>query len=292
MSSSSPSPDAIRAESARRSAETEAYAPILSFYSEIFVAQEQSKSEVTLEPIDIPEDLLRLKTREQFPLISVSDFRLDTAAGEKLLADICGLAQSLGGAIAPAAEALMAAIDTERIDHRSLFFAVIEKDGFDLGELARIAGVSVEPLAFLAYHSVRPSLVRCAEALASRLDPDRWERGVCPVCGSPPVLSALREEGARHLVCSFCWHEWRSPRLFCPYCETKQSGSLHHFFDEAHPGCRVDLCDNCKKYIKTTDLRERTGLYYPPLEQVSTLHLDIRAKEMGYAGGASPALQS
>ena len=51
---------------------------------------------------------------------------------------------------------------------------------------------------------------------------------------------------------------------------------------------RVDLCDNCKKYLKALDSRETERKIYPPLEQISSLHLDYKANEMGYESGFQP----
>jgi FdhE protein len=48
---------------------------------------------------------------------------------------------------------------------------------------------------------------------------------------------------------------------------------------------RVNLCDSCKKYLKTLDSRETERMIYTPLEQIASLHLDYKAKEMGYESG-------
>jgi FdhE protein len=47
----------------------------------------------------------------------------------------------------------------------------------------------------------------------------------------------------------------------------------------------VDVCENCKRFIKTVDLRKISRIIYPPLEQVATLHLDMKAAEAGYVSG-------
>jgi FdhE protein len=51
------------------------------------------------------------------------------------------------------------------------------------------------------------------------------------------------------------------------------------------------LCDRCKKYIKALDTRKVDRLIYPPLEQISTLHLDIKAQEMGFEPGIKLLMQ-
>ena len=46
-----------------------------------------------------------------------------------------------------------------------------------------------------------------------------------------------------------------------------------------------DACASCRKYIKTVDTRVLGRRSYPPLEQIASLHLDIKAAEAGYAAG-------
>ncbi|MFZ7124965.1 MAG: formate dehydrogenase accessory protein FdhE [Desulfobacterales bacterium] len=291
MKPNRPTPDQIRTAAAELSARQPAYAPLLDFYGEVFVAQEQSREHLEIPSVEIPDELLRIKAGEHMPLLAVSDFQIDRARSEHLLMEICGLAKSLGSTLAPAARKIEAALKEGRIDAGTLFSALIERDGLDMEPLAHASGVEGEPLAFFTYHSIRPSLCHCAERLEPFLDTGTPGRGICPVCGSPPVLSVLKEAGARFLICGFCWQEWSVQRLFCPSCETTEGSLLHHFFDESDPLCRVDLCDKCRKFIKTADARNRSRLFYPPLEQVSTLHLDIRAREMGYVSAADPVFR-
>ena len=47
-------------------------------------------------------------------------------------------------------------------------------------------------------------------------------------------------------------------------------------------GYRVDLCENCKTYLKTADSRERDGSLDGEVEDYLTLHLDFLAQEEGY----------
>ena len=47
----------------------------------------------------------------------------------------------------------------------------------------------------------------------------------------------------------------------------------------------MDACASCRKYIKTVDTRVLGRRCYPPLEQIASLHLDIKAAEEDYAAG-------
>ena len=46
-----------------------------------------------------------------------------------------------------------------------------------------------------------------------------------------------------------------------------------------------------EKYLKTLDARKTERMIFPPLEQVSSLHLDYKAKEMGYQSGIQLFMQ-
>jgi FdhE protein len=74
-------------------------------------------------------------------------------------------------------------------------------------------------------------------------------------------------------------------RIFCPFCDHSDNKDLHYIFIEEEKEFRVDLCDRCKKYLKNLDARRADRLIYPPLEQVATLHLDIKAQEEGFGPG-------
>ncbi len=96
----------------------------------------------------------------------------------------------------------------------------------------------------------------------------------------------LGGEGARFRVCGFCWHQWPLKRIECSFCGNSDGKTLFYFFNEQEKEYRVDCCDACKKYLKTVDNRKIDRIFYPPLEQVATLHLDIMARERGFETGA------
>jgi len=45
---------------------------------------------------------------------------------------------------------------------------------------------------------------------------------------------------------------------------------------------RVDVCEKCKRYIKTIDTKEIGEEVIPLIEDIGTLHLDILAQKEGY----------
>ncbi len=90
-----------------------------------------------------------------------------------------------------------------------------------------------------------------------------------------------KEVGARWLLCSRCDTEWLFQRLECPYCGTNEPNALS-FFPDDEGLYRLDVCDQCKCYLKAIDLRKAKDDTLLPLERLYTMDLDRQAKENGY----------
>lgn len=263
-----------------------AYETLIDFYAQVFSAQETSKRQIDIVPIRISEEVLSLKAKENFPLINLKDFVIDAQASEELLVKICKIAQAAKIDMSVAAATLSSAIERKNLDPRPLFDSLLHEDDLLFDQTAENLEIDKEVLAFFVYSSLKPSLSLCAEQLSVYLDTGQpWQKGYCPVCGNLPVLSMLEGEGERFLICRFCWYKWSTKRVFCPYCDDRTAGKMSYFFSEDEKEYRVYVCDHCKKYLKTIDLRKAERIIYPPLEQVATLHLDIKAKEMGFQTG-------
>ena len=269
-----------------------AYADLLNFYEKIFVAQEDSKSEIKIDPLKISEAILALKKKEKFSLIDMSEFGLAPDAAIALLERICRIVETANPEMADSARVIRKAIASETLDPQSLFAALLKAEDTYFEKVEKDLGIEKRALAFVTYSSIKPSVVHCAEQLASYLDPDHpWDKGFCPVCGSAPGFSLFEDEGQRVLFCGFCWHQWAAQRIYCPFCENKDSNTLHYYFSENEKDYRVDVCDSCKTYIKAVDTRNADRIIYPPLEFVASLHLDIKAQEMGLNSGIQLELQ-
>ena len=261
------------------------YSGIVSFYGKIFMAQENAKSDININPIHIPAEVLAVKTREELPLVNMADFVVDVKAGQILFKKICHILQSATEEMATCADVLLTAVG-DSIQPADLFMSLLAADDDFFNKTAKKLNIDKKTLAFITYSSIKPSITMCAEQLSTYLEEDmQGEKGYCPICGNLPGLSTLHDEGKRFLHCSFCWHEWVSKRVYCPFCDNTDSKSLHYFFSEEEKDYRIYVCDNCKKYLKTIDSRKTDRLIYPPLEQVASLHLDFKAQEMGFESG-------
>ena len=261
------------------------YADMLDFYGRIFDAQQDSKSRIRIQPLQITAEMLAVKAQEKFPLIEIKEFTFDDTQAGNLFVTICKLAKKANPQMAAAAEIILKAVETT-LKPNALFAGLLDGNEALFENVAEEFKIDKQVLGFITYNSLKPCLALAAEQLASYLNKDEpWQKGYCPICGSAPILSILAGEGDRSLVCSFCWHQWPVKRVFCPFCENRDGQSLQYFFSDEEKEFRVDTCDKCKKYLKTLDTRKAGRLIYPPLEQLSSLHLDYKAKEMGYESG-------
>ena len=268
-----------------------AYADILGFYGGLFVAQEGCKGRIQLEPIRIPEELRSVKAKEKLPLIDIDGFVYDENESANLFMTICDLAKEANPKLAATAGVILNSVETT-IKPDALFSGLLNGNEALFENIANELEIEKPVLGFFTYNSLKPSLCAGADQLAVYLNQNEpWLQGYCPICGNAPILSILEDEGRRKLVCSFCWHLWSAKRVHCPFCDSSQNKDLHYFFSDEEKDVRVDLCDQCKKYIKTLDTRKAERLIYPPLEQIATMHLDIKAQEMGFEPGIKLLMQ-
>jgi FdhE protein len=283
--------DVIGQAAAALLAKRPAYKPMLLFYKDLFVHQEAARRQCQPPELHLEKDLIRLKHKENFPLIRMDEFRIDTACSANLLQTVCEIIQRHETGLSDCAAAILQA-GPDRVDIGRLSRAVLETDDPAIQRAAERLNIDSRSLAFVIYASIRPCLVKYARHLAAQLpEGTTWINGYCPVCGSYPALAVLDEEGRQNLHCQFCWQAWTVKRLFCAFCNNADSKQQRYFYSETESNLRVNVCDKCGTYLKVVDLRKTDYPLYPPLEQVSTLHLDIKAREEGYHSGIETAAE-
>ena len=218
------------------------------------------------------------------PLVGREDFPYDAAQAEAMLGKFIDLLKKSGGPLGKAAETVAKAMDGDEFTPAELFEKFLDDDTKFFASWAERTQDAPKTLAFLAFASLNPSIEAAAEKLAAKL-PDMKvpDVGTCPICGSLPLISSLKEkEGLRHASCSFCRHEYRIKRLACPVCGEEDQKKLTFFTVDEEPGFRVDVCESCKTYIKTIDFRELDRIAIPVLDDLDSLALDYVAAGQGY----------
>ncbi|MDH3747586.1 MAG: formate dehydrogenase accessory protein FdhE [Gammaproteobacteria bacterium] len=108
--------------------------------------------------------------------------------------------------------------------------------------------------------------------------------GLCPVCGSPPVVSVVRsggaEQGLRYLVCSLCASEWHVVRVKCTSCASTKNIS-YLFIEGSNDAVKAECCDECKTYRKILYL-DKDNHMESIADDLATLALDMLVDQKGF----------
>lgn len=267
------------------------YQDILEFYSQVFFVQAKSRETIDLAPIKIKDDLLAIALNNNIPLIDPSEFVIDLEPAKALFTSICDLAIEHAPRLSTDAKLIKQALADQTFELKTLYKALLKNQTDVINDLAKKVNVPETHLILFAYLSMTPSIEACSQQFESYLDKDHsHKKAYCPICGNHPDLAFFDENGKRFLKCCYCNHQWAYVRMGCVFCDNKDAEQLQYFFTEQEKEYRVDLCDKCHNYIKVVDTRKMDRAFYPGLEMVSTLHLDIKAREIGYTNQTSIGL--
>jgi FdhE protein len=275
-----------------RLAKTEkpAYGELYPFLEGLFVIQAQVKDSLNLNSPDLSPDLVKRKWAEGTPLLRRSEFPLDPQAAARVLAQVKEHIPTTNHPLRKAHAALSEVCDRHPEQEQAIWRSFLEHDWETWEEWIDTEDLDVASLLVLARSCLRPSLEWVAEDLLRRHPlPANWLQGYCPICGSLPALLFLQGEGERRAYCSWCGTTWGLHRLQCPCCDNRYHESLGYFQVEEEPHYRVHYCRLCKSYFKLIDTRERLDFPYLPLEEWTTLHLDLLARQEGWQLPASPS---
>jgi FdhE protein len=142
----------------------------------------------------------------------------------------------------------------------------------------------------LADHSARPALRAGARAVRSLVIERQWTRGICPSCGSTPLLAEVRgggargeAEGERVLRCGRCLTEWSYPRLRCVGCGERNHERLAYIHGAGEAAFRrADVCSTCKTYLKSIAVLAPLNLTELLVTDLATAMLDLAAVGQGF----------
>jgi len=282
--------ETIRVSIALARARKPAYGELYPLIEGLFLAQAEAGTALRLEPYQIPSELVQAKWLDGFPLLRRWDFPLDIQCAMGILQELERVIPKTNHSMSGAFEALSAALKAHPLQEKEIWSSFLQHEWEPWEEWIDTKEVDVASLLFLARSCIRPSIEWTAEDLLSRFPlPRTWLRGYCPVCGSLPALLVLEDQGERRGYCSWCGAEWHLHRLQCPTCDNRCHESLAYMYAEDEPRYRIQYCRLCKCYFKSIDTREDIDPPYLPLEEWTTLHLDLLAQKSGWKQPPSPS---
>ncbi len=151
-----------------------------------------------------------------------------------------------------------------------------------LNAWAKKHGQDENAAALLGMHLTAAAARRVERAAASRVLPS-WNHGHCPICGGRPHGGSLRgKEGKRFLHCSLCRHEWAFSRTTCPACGQDSPQEIGLYFLENVKQQRAEVCNVCKHYLLSVDMRELLDDTPTELFLLCMMPLDLLMQEKEY----------
>jgi len=257
------------------------YEELLAILEEILILREKYRRRLTADVFPVDERLIPSKIEGGLPLIDLSQGDYDLTLPREYFLDLLHIAEKR----APGeTEELARKINDGEEDFRELVLGAFygepgemeddeqdnEEETFDLIDL------------FLE-ECLRPAFERVAAKYGESVLKSKWSEGYCPICGKEPKIGEIKEEeGRRYLFCNQCGIKWPFLRIKCPFCGNEEQQTLAYFTVEDDERYRVDVCNECKRYIKIVDFRETKEEANLDIEDITTLHLDMLATEEGY----------
>jgi FdhE protein len=257
------------------------------FLGELNKAKADFKN-VHREDIVINYEEAEKRAKEGKSLIDIEKIEIDEKLMDELLQILCPILKKYEAFSLLEIQDLME--NREKIDFAKLIRSVLIGDLKDLKFVADQPSLNSSLLLFIGLNSAQTLMEFYLKKLGDKIDHESWLKGNCPLCGSFPAMEKLRrEDGKRILWCGLCGTQWHFKRIMCPFCGNEDHNSLRYFFTRGDPSSdenpfRVDVCDKCKRYIKTIDERKIPENEFPDfsLENINTLYLDILAQKDGY----------
>lgn len=269
------------------------YKQVLDLFGKIMIKQSEFSDKVKVKPLTITKDTARARLKKGMPLLRKEDFQIDLSSASRLFKEVFEILKSGNPDLSDEMKKIESALKSGDLTLEEILQSALTDDR-RLSELTEALSLDKDVILILTKISVKPSLEAIASQVRDMVEGSLWSQRRCPICGSSPAISELRQlesgavegmtaEGAeRILYCSFCETEWRTARLGCVFCGNTDSESLSYLYTEEEKGYRIDVCEKCRKYIKTMDSRVITHQIMPVVDDFSTLHFDMIAEEEGY----------
>ncbi len=269
----------LEAEAAKR----EGYAERFTFYRGLLGLMLKARESWSVKPVPSDEEGEKVRMREGFPLMDRGRLTPDIPRSAALLSDLLDLVRREDRL--PEETVSAAAVKLEKSAFREdlLLNGFRGEGSWPAEEPPAGDNGEGELWRFLAHCALKPFFESYALACAGRPALAMWEQGYCPVCGGVPACGCLRgDEGRRELLCHRCGHVWVFARVKCPFCGNADHEKLRYMSFEAEPLQRIYVCESCRGYLKTADLRSAPAEALMEAEDLATPHLDLVAAKEGY----------
>ena len=276
------------------------YVDLLDILEEILILREAYKKEDRPAVFSVDEAIIPQKLKGGLPLVDLVEGKFDLTGPQRYFLTLLAIAEKrMPGETEELVEKLKdgtilfedmirdiaegVAVDDDQDDADQEVEVLEASSEATEGDEAEEGEDTFDLIELFLEESLRPDLEIIAEQYGEIVAKSDWSEGYCPICGREPKIGELKEEeGRRYLFCNQCGYEWTFVRIKCPFCGNEEQQSLAFFTIEGDERYRVDVCNECKRYIKIIDFRETKQEANLDVEDIATLHLDMLAYEEGY----------
>jgi FdhE protein len=257
------------------------YTELLEILEEILILREEHRHRIRREIFPVQEKLIAAKLAGGLPLIDFSSVNCDLTEPREYFLALLEIAEkrSPGETGEMARKIRDHAISFNDLIYESFNPLPLEEEA----EAEREGEDSFDLIELFIEESLRPALERVVGMYGAIVGKAEWSEGYCPICGREPKIGEIRDdEGTRYLFCNQCGFEWGFRKIKCPFCGNEEQQTLAYFTIEEDDRYRVDVCNECKRYIKILDFRDTKEKADMDVEDIATLHLDMLANDEGY----------
>ena len=261
------------------------YTELLDIMADILISREEYRKNMKTPIFRVEEKLITQKMEGGLPLIDFTGKEYDLTRPKEYFNSLISIAEKRMPEVAQNIIDIIKSpqFDWEKMIRTSFDRKVEENDAQEL-LAGREAEENIDLIDLFTEESLRPELEIIAEKYRETVEKSNWSEGYCPICGKEPKIGEIRdeEEGKRYLFCHQCGFKWHFNRIKCPFCGNDEQHSLAYFEVEGEERYRVDVCNKCRRYIKTVELPKSSEEPNLDVEDIATLHLDMIAYDEGY----------
>lgn len=261
------------------------YTDILDIMADILILREEYRIDMKNSIFHVDEDLIARKMEGGLPLIDFSGKQYDFTYPRRYFNSLISIAEKR---MPEVAQDIINIISKPEFDWEKIIRTSFERND-EAGNTPQSASDSepensIELIDLFIEESLRPELESIATKYAKVIAKSGWSEGYCPVCGKEPKIGEIREgeDGKRYLFCHQCGSKWYFQRIKCPFCGNEERHSLAYFEVEGEERYHVDVCNKCRRYIKTVEFPKSGEEPNLDVEDIATLHLDMIAFDEGY----------
>ena len=261
------------------------YTELLDIMADILILREEYHNNMKDSIFHVDENLISQKMEGGLPLIDYVGKEYDLTRPKEYFNSLISIAEKRMPEVAQNIADIIKSpqFDWEKIIRASFDHKIEEADALGL-PADREAEDNIDLIDLFTEESLRPELETVARKYREIVEKSGWSEGYCPICGKEPKIGEIRdeEEGKRYLFCHQCGFKWYFHRIKCPFCGNEEQHSLAYFEVEGEERYRVDVCNKCRRYIKTVELPKSSEEPNLDVEDIATLHLDMIAYDEGY----------